>query len=174
MILADDDLRRLMRAGQAGDKAAYRTALSAAQDWLKRYFAKRIAPQMVDDLVQETLLSLHNKRASFDASRPFYPWLAAIARYRWIDMLRKLSKLPEEDVDAEPSIPSMEEPVVARLSIDRLMTQIPPAQANCITLTKVEGMSIAEVAAMTGQSESAVKVNIHRGLKKLAALVESE
>jgi len=174
MILADDDLRRLMGAAQGGDKAAYRTALSAAHDWLKRYFAKRIAPSMVDDLVQETLLSLHAKRASFDASRPFYPWLAAIARYRWIDCLRKLPSLSDDEADLEAAVPSDEEPVVARLSLDRLMTHIPAAQANCIMLTKIEGLSIAETAAMTGQSEAAVKVNVHRGLKKLAALVESE
>ena len=56
----------------------------------------------------------------------------------------------------------------------QLIGHLPPAQARAIELTKVEGRSIAETADITGQSESAVKVNVHRGLKKLAALVESQ
>ncbi len=89
MILADADCRLLMDKAQGGDAAAYRALLGGCRDWLLRYYARRIVPQMIDDLVQDTLVSLHSKRASFDAARPFYPWLAAIARYRWIDALRK-------------------------------------------------------------------------------------
>lgn len=174
MILSDHDMRTLMAKGQEGDKPSYRAALSAATDWLKRFYAKRIAPTMVDDLVQETLISLHTKRASYDPARPFYPWLAAIARYRWIDLLRKLERTPEDELVHDPAIPSVEEPVISRLSLDRLLDNLPKAQANAILLTKVEGHSIKDVSAMTGQSESLVKVNVHRGLKKLAALVESE
>ncbi|MBB3764049.1 sigma-70 family RNA polymerase sigma factor [Sphingomicrobium lutaoense] len=174
MILAEEDMRRLMAMSQRGDKQAYRAALSGATHWLRRFFARRIAAHMIDDLVQETLIGLHVKRASYDARRPFYPWLAAIARYRWIDQLRKLERLPDEDVDAVPSVPSDEEPVLARLSLDRLLIHIPEGQAQAITLTRIEGRSIREAARITGQSESLVKVNIHRGLKRLAALVESE
>ena len=174
MILAEEDIRRLMAAGQRGDRKAYRACLTGASEWLSRFFARRIAPHMVDDLVQEVLISLHAKRASYDADRPFYPWLAAIARYRWIDQLRKLQRMPEEDADAVPSEDSHEEPVLSRLSLDRLMTHIPQGQAQAITLTKIEGRSISETAQMTGQSESLVKVNIHRGLKKLASFVESD
>lgn len=174
MILAEEDMCRLMAMGQRGDKQAYRAALLAATHWLQRFFARRIAPHMVDDLVQDTLISLHVKRASYDAARPFYPWLAAIARYRWIDLLRKLERMPMEQLDAVPSVESVEEPVLSRLSLDRLLVNIPQGQAQAITLTKIEGRSIRETALITGQSESLVKVNIHRGLKKLAALVESE
>ncbi|QDP19944.1 sigma-70 family RNA polymerase sigma factor [Sphingomonas xanthus] len=174
MILADDDLRRLMRAGQRGDKACYAAALKASAHWLGCFFRKRIAPAMVDDLVQETLASLHVKRASYDSARPFYPWLAAIARYRWIDQLRRLERAPEALLDREPAVPSDEEPILSRLSIERLMMHLTQAQASAITLTRIEGLSIKEVASLTGQSESLVKVNVFRGLKKLAALVESE
>ena len=174
MILKDDDLRTLMRAAQNGDNAAYKTALSSMSEWLKRYYARRIAPAMVDDLVQETLLAVHNKRGTYDPSRPIYPWVAAIARFRWIDMLRKISVRGEVELDDEASVDSAEEPVLSRLSLESLLGHIPEKQQQCITLTKVEGRSIAETAAITGQSESAVKVNVHRGLKKLAALVESD
>ena len=41
-------------------------------------------------------------------------------------------------------------------------------------LTRIEGRSVKETSRITGQSESLVKVNVHRGLKTLAKLVESE
>lgn len=166
-------LAPLMRAAQGGDRAAYRVLLADCQRWLAAYFRRRIAPHLVDDLVQETLISLHNKRASWDPARPFLPWLAVIARYRWIDMLRRLRDTDElgDDVGAvEPE----DDAVHARISIDRLLHQLPPGQVQAITLVKIEGASIAEAAAICGQSESLIKVNIHRGLKKLARLVESE
>ncbi len=133
----------------------------------------RIAPHMVDDLVQDTLISLHSKRASLDPSRAFYPWLAAIARYRWIDALRKLTR-SEELREADAVVEPAENAVLSRLSLDSLLVQLPPAQANAITLTRIEGCSIDEAARISGQSPSLVKVNVHRGLKRLAALVESE
>ncbi|WP_265563581.1 sigma-70 family RNA polymerase sigma factor [Sphingomicrobium arenosum] len=172
--LGDHDLRTLMRAAQAGDRAAYRSALAALADWLRGYFAHRIAPGQVDDLVQEVLIAVHAKRATYDPDLPIYPWVAAIARYRWIDALRKMARTPETALDIEPPVDSEEEPVLARLSLDQLLGQLPTAQGQAITLTKVEGRSVAETATITGQSESAVKVNVHRGLKKLAALVESQ
>ena len=173
MILRDDDCRRLMGKAQQGDAASYRAVLGGCRDWLLRYYARRISPAMVDDLVQETLLSLHSKRATYDPTRPFYPWLAAIARYRWVDALRKqiqVAELHEDDALVEHE----ENAILARLSLDSLLARLPPAQANAITLTRVEGRSIAEASRLTGQSESLVKVNVHRGLRKLAALVESE
>ncbi|MGI8931969.1 MAG: sigma-70 family RNA polymerase sigma factor [Sphingomicrobium sp.] len=173
MILDDQDCRRLMRKAQGGDGAAYRALLSACRDWLLRYYARRIAPQMVDDLVQDTLASLHSKRASFDVSRAFYPWLAAIARYRWIDALRKLT-VAEELHEDTAAVESDEVAILSRLSLASLLSRLPPAQANVIALTKVEGRSIEETARICGQSAALVKVNVHRGLKKLAALVESE
>lgn len=173
MILRDDDCRRLMRAAQDGDRPAYRALLAGARDWLQRYYSKRIAQAMVDDLIQDTLMSLHSKRATFDPARPFYPWLAAIARYRWIDALRRLTVM-EELHDHEAPVPSEENAVLARLSLDSLLGRLPQAQADAISLTKIEGLSVIEASKVTGQSESLVKVNVHRGLKKLAALVESE
>lgn len=173
MILRDDDARHLMGLAQGGDKAAYRALLGSCGEWLARYYARRIAPHQVDDLVQETLLSLHSKRASYDANRPFYPWLAAIARYRWIDALRKLTTTDELG-EADAAVDHEEDAVLARLSLDSLLGHLPAGQAHAITLTRIEGRSVAEAARITGQSESLVKVNVHRGLKKLAALVESE
>lgn len=79
MIANEEGLRRLMRLSQGGDKQAYAILLEQCGAWLARYYRQKIAPDAIDDLVQETLMSLHRKRASYDPSRPFLPWLAAIA-----------------------------------------------------------------------------------------------
>lgn len=172
---ADDPaLARLMGRAQQGDGAAYRTVLEASRAWLKRFYARRIAPSAVDDLVQEVLVSLHTKRASYDPARPFLPWLAAIARYRWIDALRRTYRAAEEPLLREPASEADAEELAARISLDRLLAFLPAGQIAAIRAVKIEGLSIAEAAQRSGQSEPLVKVNIHRGLKRLAALVESE
>jgi RNA polymerase sigma factor (sigma-70 family) len=170
----DETLARLMGRAQGGDAAAYRTVLEAAQRWLSRYFARRINPCAIDDLVQDTLASIHAKRASYDPERPFLPWLAAIARYRWVDQLRKTYRADETELTDIFGVEPEDEAVMARISIGRLLAQLPSGQARAIQLVKIDGLSIAEAAMQTGQSEPLVKVNIHRGLKKLAAMIESE
>ncbi|MGN7932808.1 sigma-70 family RNA polymerase sigma factor [Sphingopyxis sp. 22461] len=173
MSIDEPSLARLMAASQRGDRAAYRALLGDCRKWLARYFARRIAPHHIDDLVQETLVSMHRKLATWDSSRTFLPWLAAIARYRWIDMLRR-QRDEAELGDNDAAVGAGDEAVHAKLSIDHLLTLLPPGQAQAITLVKIEGASIAEASQISGQSESLVKVNIHRGLKKLAELIESE
>lgn len=173
MIADEPTLARLMTQSQAGDKQAYTVLLTEAQLWLERYFRRRVAPGQLDDLVQDVLLALHNKRATWDASRAFLPWLAAIARYRWVDHLRRVYRSAEDELgDQDAAEDSAEEAVLARISLERLFVHLPDKQVEAIELVKIEGLSIEEASQKSGQSESAVKVNIHRGLKKLAALIE--
>ena len=172
MIADDSTMMRLMAAAQRGDKPSYRALLDECRKWLLRYYARRVPPHQMEDLVQDTLLSVHNKRASYDPDRPFLPWLAAIARYRWVDHLRRQYRADEIGLDDDFPSFSDEPGVTARISLDHLMLHLPPGQSEAIALVKIEGLSIAEAAAKSGQSESLVKVNIHRGLKRLAALVE--
>lgn len=173
MIADEDSLARLMAASQKGDAAAYRVLLAEIRLWLERYFRRRVAPAQLDDLVQEVMLAVHAKRASWDPARAFLPWLAAIARYRWVDHLRKVYRKAEDELgDHEAITDSDEEAVMARMSLERLFVHLSAGQCEAIELVKIEGLSIAEASARTGQSESLVKVNIHRGLKKLSALLE--
>ena len=173
MIADEPSLAQLMIASQKGDRAAYRVLLSEVQLWLERYFRRRVAPAQLDDLVQEVLMAVHTKRATWDPSRAFLPWLAAIARYRWVDHLRKVYRSAEDELgDHDAHEDNEEEAVMARMSLERLFVHLPDKQAEVIELVKIEGLTIAEASTMTGQSESLVKVNIHRGLKKLSALVE--
>lgn len=173
MIADETTLAQLMRQSQQGDKRAYAVMLDECSSWLQRYFRRRVPPHQLDDLVQDVLLALHNKRDSWDASRAFLPWLAAIARYRWVDHLRKVYRTEAEQLeDWDAAEESSEEAVLARLSLERLFVNLPTGQAEVIELVKIEGLSITEASARTGQSESLVKVNIHRGLRKLATLIE--
>ncbi len=173
MIASEEIMRGLMVRAQNGDKQAYSVLLEQTGRWLARFFARKIAADAVDDLVQDTLVSLHRKRASYDPSRPFLPWLAAIARYRWVDRLRQTYKHAAQSLDGEFGEKSHEDVVLAKISISRLLDQLPSGQAYAIRLVKIEGLTITEASAKTGQSEPLVKVNIHRGLKRLAALIES-
>lgn len=174
MIADDASLSRMMALAQQGDATAYRTLLAECQRWLARYFARRINPSAVDDLVQDTLVSVHRKRASYDPTRPFLPWLAAIARYRWIDQLRRTYRAEETELNEELLADPYDPGIIAKIGLDAMLNKLPPAQAEVIRLVKIEGLSIAEAAAFTGQSEPLVKVNIHRGIKKMSASVESE
>lgn len=167
-------LARLAALSQRGDRAAYAAFLGESQNWLRRYFARKVGAEFLDDLVQDTLLSVHAKLASYDPARPVLPWLAAIARYRWVDQLRRIYKAQDNtemtgDI-ADDSDPEAE--IAARISLERLFARLPEGQVQAIELVKIEGLTVAEAASASGQSESLVKVNIHRGLKKLAALIE--
>lgn len=169
----EETLSRMAQASQKGDREAYRMLLSACSDWLSRYYARRISPGQLEDLIQETLLSLHRKLSSYEPSRPFLPWMAAIARYRWIDALRVSYRREERAIEEYEGVTDPEQEVVAaRISLERLFERLPEGQSRAIELVRIEGLSIREAAQKCGQSEALVKVNIHRGLKKLQSLVE--
>ncbi len=173
MVADEPTFARLMAAAQEGDKAATNVLLSEVGVWLERYFRRRLPPHQIDDLVQDVLIAFYTKRATWDPARPFLPWLAAIARYRWVDHLRKVYKHDGKELMEDDAVEdSDEEVVMARVSLDRLFKQLPDKQAEVIELVKISGLSVREAAEKTGQSESLVKVNIHRGLKKLATMVE--
>jgi len=170
---ADEPSRaRLMGQAQAGDKQAYAALLDECQLWLRRYFGRRVAPGQLDDLVQETLMALHQKLASWDSARAFLPWLAAIARYRWVDYLRRIYRFQETELIDDLMGTDEEPAIAARISLERLFAQLPRPQVRAIELVRIEGLSVSEASKACGQSESLIKVNIHRGLKKLTAMIE--
>jgi len=165
------DWDALMVAAQAGDAVAYRRLLTEISVWLKRYYSRRLPSSMVDDVSQEVLLALHAKRHTYDPERPFMTWLAAIARYKWIDSIRSLQSNATVPLDDELAVPSDESTVTSAWSLERLLGTLKPAQAEVIRLVKLEGCSVEEASRATGQSISLVKVNIHRGLRRLIAFL---
>ena len=168
-LVSENEWGALMVAAQAGDRGAYHHLLVGLRAWLRRYYAGRLPPAMIDDATQDALLAIHEKRHTYDPARPFGPWLAAIARYKWIDRLRAMKSGRTEMLTDEFAVADHGEAVASASSLERLLSDLKPSQAEVIRLVKLEGLSIEEAAAHTGQSVSLVKVNIHRGLNRLAA-----
>lgn len=171
--MADSDWSGLMAAAQSGNATLYHQLLREIGVWLHRYYARRLPPSMVEDAVQDTLLAIHQKRHTYDPARPFGPWLAAIARHKWIDKLRAMKGAPTEGLSDDISVPDHGDAVATVSSLERLLRELKPAQSEAIRLVKLQGHSVAEAAARTGQSISLVKINIHRGLGRLTAIVRN-
>lgn len=169
---ADDAWGALMVAGQDGHGGAYHRLLGEISEWLGRYFGRRLPPGDVDDAVQETLLAVHRRRHTYDPRQPFGPWLAAIAKHKWIDQLRSLGRRPQEALPDGLAVGDHETAVTSASVLASLLGELRPAQAQVILLVKVQGYSIDDASRETGLSSSAVKMNIHRGLARLATLVE--
>ena len=170
-------LRDLLLRGLAGEAPAYQAFLKEMSAYLRAYFRKRLArlPDEVEDLVQESLLAIHNKRHTYAAEQPLTAWVYAIAKYKLVDLLRRrasrdgLTDPLDDEMDFLAATDS--EAVEAKRDLDKLLGQLPDRQRLPIVHTKLEGLSVSEAAQMTGMSESAIKVGVHRGLKALAALI---
>jgi RNA polymerase sigma factor (sigma-70 family) len=160
-----------MAAAQTGDSRAYEQLLRELDRWLRRYFARRLPGHAAEDATQETLLAIHNKRHTYQPTRPFAPWVTAIAHYKWIDRIRDASRFAALSLDDEMPVEDHGEAAISAAALDNLLRRLKPAQASVIRLVKLRGLSIARASGTTGQSVALVKINIHRGLKKLTALV---
>ena len=172
-------LKPLWLRAQAGDEVAYRQALQLLAGRLRAYLRRRLValPDEVEDLVQETLLALHLQRGTYDPTLPVSAWAVAIARHKLVDLWRRRGRRDDlheaiDDVD-ERLLASEPEEAGTRRDLQALLEALPPAQQQAIVLTKLQGLSVAEAATRTGASESAIKVQVHRGLKRLAALVRA-
>jgi RNA polymerase sigma-70 factor, ECF subfamily len=177
---AESCLKEWFMNGLAGDATAYRQFLAALTCYLRSYLRKRIPhfPDDVEDLVQEILLAVHNARHTYRSDEPLTPWVYAIARYKLMDFFRARARCESlnDPIDnhAEIFAVSVDEPFDARRDISKLMEHLPDKQRLSILHVKLQGLSIAETAQLTGLSEAAVKVSVHRGLKALAARVRQE
>ena len=164
----------LMAAAQGGERQAYEQLLRELDAWLRRYYARRLPAAAAEDARQDALLAVHAKRHAYTPSKPFGPWLAAIARHKWIDHLRDASRFAALSFHDEIPIEDRSEAALSAVAVDVLLRRLKPAQARVIRLVKLEGVSIEGASGATGQSAALVKVNIHRGLKKLAALAAAD
>ena len=169
-------LRGLLLEGLDGSGAAYHAFLKEMTAHLRAYFRRRLTglPEEVEDLLQETLLALHNQRHTYDAAQPLTAWVHAIAKYKLIDMLRRRSHREQlhEPLDEQHLLFTSADldAADARRDLAVYLERLPAQQRLPIVHMQLHGLSVAEAASLTGMSESAVKVGVHRGLKALAAL----
>ena len=163
----------------AGDAAAYRMFLGELTTHLRSYLRRRLRglPHDVEDLLQELLLAIHNKRQTYDPKQPLTAWVQAIARYKLVDFLRRRSRsdllTDALDEDDQVSATTANDAAEAQYDVAKLLRGLPDRQRLPILYVKLEGASVTDTAIRTGMSESAVKVGIHRGLKALAERIRS-
>lgn len=166
-----------MCAALAGDAAAYRRLLEALTPVLRAVAARGLTRAGagladVEDIVQETLLALHLKRHTWDATQPLMPWVVTIARHKLIDGLRRRGRrteVPVDDFEAVLAAPEARDPTEAG-DVERLLGRLAPRQRDIVRSITVEECSITSTADRLGMTEGAVRVALHRGLKALAAL----
>jgi RNA polymerase sigma-70 factor (ECF subfamily) len=173
-----------MAAAQSGDRRAYERVLADVLP-LVRAVARRqgVAPDSIDDVVQETLLTVHRVRHTYDPARSFDAWLAAIAARRAIDALRSQGRRGRREVHDElaldqhadrddASADSEQAQEAARLRA--AIASLPPGQREAVEELGLKEHSLAEAAQRTGRNTGALKVNLHRALKALRGRLNGE
>lgn len=172
----EKDWPSLMGRAQDGDQAAYGLVLRAMLPAIRSYARRRIRDEaLVEDVIQDTLLTIHKLRHTYEPGRPMLPWIAAITSARAIDMLRKsgrsrLNEISDEDAlaaaideeaeDADGALDTDRE-------LDRLLGTLPPRQRMIVEMVKLREMSLDEAARGSRLSVSAVKSLLHRAFARL-------
>ena len=177
------DLAALMGAAQTGDQQAYARVLKACVPMIGAAARRTgVRPDRIDDVVQDTLITIHRALPTYDPARPFAPWLRAIATRRAIDSLRLHGRHGAREVQdefaymahAEPG-PDAEASVNRRDDAARLRAAIatlPPLQRQAVELLALSERSLDEASQETGRTKGALKVNLHRALRALRSRVE--
>jgi RNA polymerase sigma factor (sigma-70 family) len=177
-IEADRRWETWMVAAQAGDRAAYETLLQDCIPFIKMVARRQgVSFDRIDDVVQETLLTVHRARQTYDPSRSFAAWLRMIAQRRAIDGLRSHNRHqvreihaplayenhPDTGGDPRESTDRSDRTAVLALAVETL----PARQREAVRHLALSGLSLAEAATATGRTMGALKVNFHRALKTL-------
>ena len=177
----DQAWSQLMRAAQAGDRAAYERLLREISPLIRALVRRHCSNRAdIEEMVQDTLLTLHRVRHTYDPGRPFCPWLAAIAWRRSIDALRRRIRVSkyetpehgEYETFSDAAANSDLEGVRSAEEVEDLLRLLPARQREALQSLKLKEMTLAEASAASGQSVAALKVNTHRALKTLRGLLE--
>ncbi|KJV10143.1 hypothetical protein VZ95_06920 [Elstera litoralis] len=171
----------LMAAAQAGDAAAYRRLLTEILPFVRALIIRQVG-RADEDAAQEALLSLHLVRHTYDPARPFKPWLAAIVRHRLLDELRRIKRrsakettVDDFDVTSNRLVTNSDQEAVDEVqALRHALDQLPEAQRQAIVLLKLQDKSLAEAALEMGTNIGALKVSVHRALKRLKGLMGGE
>ena len=167
-----------MRAERRGDAVAYERMLKEVANALRRSLAPRLVrvglgAHEAEDLVQEILIGLHRKRNTWDPARPFLPWLHTITRYKLIDFMRHRRRDTRRRVHLalEDWVEIVESPAdeadCSTWEVDRHLAVLPVSQRKIVRAIAVEGASVRSVAQGLATSEGAVRVTLHRAIRRL-------
>ncbi len=177
MIKATDDWAPLLAASLAGDALAYARFLHSVTPVVRGIVRSRgaaLGEGTCEDIVQEVLLAIHLKRHTWLQDSPVRPWVYAITRYKVVDAFRARGRrvhLPiEEFADILPA-EATADPTLA-WDMEKMIGLLDDRSARIVRKIGIEGDSIAETGHSLEMTEGAVRVALHRALKKLAMLRE--
>jgi len=164
-----------MASAQMGDLNAYRRLLQDITPYLRALAARHIRnADDLEDTVQDVLLTVHSVRNTYDPSRPFAPWLVAIANRRIVDGLRRHGRVCSHESSVENELETfsadeanLQEEAADAHVVRAAIDQLPVGQRNAMRMLKLEEMSLQEAAAASGMSVAALKVATHRAMKRL-------
>src|SRR6202012_839835 len=137
-----------MLAALMGDAGAYRMLLQGLTRHLRSYYARRLDPAAAEDAVQETLIAIHARRATYDPALPFTAWVHGIARYKLIDQYRRDKRRAAVPLDEAPDLFAHDEaePAAAKRDVEKLLAKLPEAKRRLVRAMKLDGASVAEMA----------------------------
>jgi len=184
-VEADNEQRwsRLMASAQDGDRTAYERLLREIVPFVEALIAcEQRAHDGAEECVQDVLLTVHRVRHTYDAARPFKPWLAAIARRRSIDLLRRRGRRSALEVSDDKAYETFADPqanrgvevYAATDGLSEAISGLPQQQREAVELLKLRELSLAEASQVSGRSVSALKVNVHRAIKALRRRLKGE
>jgi RNA polymerase sigma-70 factor (ECF subfamily) len=174
----------LMALAQGGDRRAYERVLAESVPLIRATARRqRVGMDQLDDVVQETLLTVHRVRHTYDPARSYDAWLAALAGRRAIDALRSQGRRGMRELHDEHAYDSHPDEGDATTSMEReqeaarlhkAIATLPPGQREAVEQLGLKERSLAEASANTGRQTGALKVNLHRAMKALRARFHGE
>jgi RNA polymerase sigma-70 factor (ECF subfamily) len=170
----------LLAAARTGDECAIAELWRVYRPQVLRYF-KVAAPRCAEDLDAETWLEVARRLASFEGDEDaFRRFLFTVARHRLIDWQRREARRPAVVLyDRLPELPAPDAAtrVAAGIGLEAalsLLGGLPEPQRDAIALRVIADLSVGDVAELLGRTPGSVRVLCHRGLARLAALVEPD
>jgi RNA polymerase sigma-70 factor, ECF subfamily len=167
-------LDRWMEQYQQADPDAPAALVGALSPALIRFFKSQVASrEQADDLLQETWLRIHRVRHTYRPGEPVLPWIYAIARRVRVDGYRRTRRITLHETTME-SLPERPVPAEARNpapAFDTLVAALPDAQREVVTMLKVGGLTLEEVARATSSTVGSVKQKAHRAYQRLRKLL---
>jgi len=173
---------KLMALAQDGDRQAYRTLLQDVAPYLRSIAARCFKqPSEAEDAVQDVLLTIHTVRHIYDPSRPFGPWLVTIANRRFIDRLRRETRVKAREIALSTehetfpeSQTNLDYEASDEAALAEAIDRLPLEQRQAVTMLKLNEMSLKEASAVSGRSIAALKVATHRAIKNLRTILKKQ
>jgi len=164
----------VLHAAARGDEAAFARLWRDNQPPLVR-FLRVLISEHAEDVASEVWLEVVRGLARFrGGEQEFRAWLFTIARHRLIDARRRAARHRTAPVAWLPDRPGVDDPAAdvlvdlsTRASL-RLVSELPPEQAEAVRLRIMAGLDTGEVAQIMGKAPGNVRVLSHRGLRNLA------